>query len=174
MLNFCNTLETVIELVDKIKDLLVGTEFEKIESNSGEIPLGDLVFNKEKHFLGKYFGKIEDNRIWAGFYEKYNCFCISFCFYEDKKKELISNLEKDKISYIAEYSTFPDGYYWYTIPLSILDFTNTNTSLQNVNIQINNSQISINGQENKKSKETILDNVRKIIDIVKKIFPSGK
>jgi len=169
-LNFCNTLETVIELVGEIKDLLVGTEFAKTELNNGEIPLGDLVFNKEKHFLGKYFGKIKSNRIWAGFYEKYNCFCISFCFYEDKKKELISNLEKDKISYIAEYSTFPDEDYWYTVPLSILDFTSSNISLQNVNIEINNSQISINGQENKKSKETILDNVRKIINIVKNLF----
>lgn len=171
-MNFCNTLETVIELVDEIKNLLAGTEFAKTELNKDEIPLGDLVFNKEKHFLGKYFGKINDNRIWAGFYEKYNCFCISFCFYEDKKKELISNLEKDKILYIAEYATLPDEYYWYTVPLSILDFTSSNISLQNVNIEIINSQISINGQENKKSKETTFDNVKKIIDIVKRLFSS--
>lgn len=171
-MNFCNTLETVIELVNKVKDLLVGTEFEKTESNSGEIPLGDLVFNKEKHFLGKYFGKTKDNRIWAGFYEKYNCFCISFCFNNDDKNKLISGLEENKIPYIAEYATLPDEYYWYTVPLSILDFTSSNIFLQNVNIEIINSQISINGQENKKLKETILDNAKKIIDIVKRLFSS--
>lgn len=171
-MNFCNILETVIDLVGEIKNLLAGTEFAQTELNNGEIPLGDLVFNKEKHFLGKYFGKIEGNRIWAGFYEKYNCFCISFCFCEDKKKELISGLEKDKILYIAEYATFPDEYYWYTVPLSILEFTNTNISLQNTNIEIKNSQIFISGQETKKSKETILDNAKKIIEIVKKIFSS--
>lgn len=173
-MNFCNTLETVIELVGEIENLLSGTEFAKIESNSGEIPLGNLVFNKEKHFICKYFGKIKDNRIWAGFYEKYNCFCISFCFTDDDKNKLISGLEEKKIPYIAEYSTFPDEDYWYTVPLSILDFTSSNISLQNVNIEISNSQISINGQENKKSKETVLDNVEKIIGILKELFSSGK
>lgn len=48
----------------------------------------------------------------------------------------------------------------------------SNISLQNVNIEIINSQISINGQENKKLKETILDNAKKIIDIVKRLFSS--
>lgn len=171
-MNFCNTLETVIELVNEIKDLLAGTKFAQTELNKDEILLGELVFNIEKHFIGKYFGKIKDNRIWAGFYEKYNCFCISFCFNNDDKNKLISGLEENKIPYIAEYATLPDEYYWYTVPLSILDFISSNISLQNVNIEIINSQISINGQENKKLKETILDNAKKIIDIVKRLFSS--
>ena len=79
---------------------------------------------------------------------------------------------ENKIPYIAEYVTLPDKYYWYIVPLSILDFMSSNISLQNVNIEIINSQISINGQENKKLKETILDNAKKIIDIVKRLFSS--
>lgn len=85
-MNFCNILETVIDLVGEIKNLLAGTEFAQTELNNGEIPLGDLVFNKEKHFLGKYFGKIEGNRIWAGFYEKYNCFAFHFVSAKIKKR----------------------------------------------------------------------------------------
>lgn len=170
-MNFCNTLETAIELVDKVKALLDGTDFSYQTKNDDEMMLSNVSFNKKMHFIGNYFKKEnENNSIWVGYYEKYNCFCISFSFNKNDKYSLLEALEIKNIPYIAEHV----DYYWYTIPLS---FLNSNaTSLQNINIEINNSQIFINRnyQENEESKQNILSNAEKIINIIKNLFSAGK
>lgn len=170
-MNFCNTLETAIELVDKVKALLDGTDFSYQTKNDDEMMLSNVSFNKKMHFIGNYFKKEnENNSIWVGYYEKYNCFCISFSFNKNDKYSLLEALETENIPYIAEHV----DYYWYTIPLS---FLNSNaTSLQNINIGINNSQIFINRnyQENEESKQDILSNAEKIINIIKNLFSAGK
>lgn len=170
-MNFCNTLETAIELVDKVKALLDGTDFSYQTKNDDEMMLSNVSFNKKMHFIGNYFKKEnENNSIWVGYYEKYNCFCISFSFNKNDKYSLLEALETENIPYIAEHV----DYYWYTIPLS---FLNSNaTSLQNINIEINNSQIFINRnyQENEESKQDILSNAEKIINIIKNLFSAGK
>lgn len=165
VLIFCNTLETVIELVDKVKALLDGTDFSFQPENKNEIMLNNVSFNKKMKFIGNYFKKGRYS-IWVGYYEKYNCFCISFSFNKNDKDSLLEALEIENIPYIAEHV----DYYWYTIPLSFLD--SNATSLQNVNIEINNSQIFINRnyQENKESKQDILSNAEKIINIIKNLF----
>ena len=50
------------------------------------------------------------------------------------------------------------------------------TKFDTINIGINNSQIFINEnvQENKEPKQNILNNVEKIIEILKNLFSSGK
>ena len=171
ILNFCNTLETAIELVDKVKALLDGTDFSYQTKNDDEMMLSNVSFNKKMHFIGNYFKKEnENNSIWVGYYEKYNCFCISFSFNKNDKYSLLEALETENIPYIAEHVNC----YWYTIPLSFWD-SNT-TSLQNINIGINNGQIYINKnvQENKESKQSILANAEKIINIIKNLFSAGK
>lgn len=170
-MNFCNILETVIELVDKVKALLDGTDFSFHPENKNEIMLNNVSFNKKMKFIGNYFkNENENNSIWVGYYEKYNCFCISFSFNKNDKVSLIEALEGKRIPYIAEHVNC----YWYTIPLSFWD-SNT-TSLQNINIGINNGQIYINKnvQENKESKQSILANAEKIINIIKNLFSAGK
>lgn len=131
--------------------------------------LNNVSFNKKMKFIGNYFKKGRHS-IWVGYYEKYNCFCISFSFNKNDKVSLIEALEGKRIPYIAEHVNC----YWYTIPLSFWD-SNT-TSLQNINIGINNGQIYINEnvQENKESKQDILSNAEKIINIIKNLFSSGK
>lgn len=168
-MNFCNTLETVIELVEKVKSQLDGTYFTFQPENKNEMMLNDVSFNKKMHFIGNYFKKGDDS-IWIGYYEKYNCFCISFAFNKNDEVNLLEALEYENTPYIAEF----DKRYWYTVPLSFLD--SNATSLQNVNIEINNSQIFINRnyQENKESKQDILSNAEKIIDIIKNLFSSEK
>lgn len=168
-MNFCNTLETVIELVEKVKTQLDGTYFTFQPENKNEMMLNDVSFNKKMQFIGNYFKNKKDS-IWVGYYEKYNCFCISFSFDKSDEVNLLEALENENIPYIAEF----DKCYWYTVPLSFLD--SKATSLQNVNIEINNSQIFINRnyQENKESKQDILSNAEKIIDIIKNLFSSEK
>ena len=168
-MNFCNTLETVIELVEKVKALLDGTDFSFQTKNENEMMLSNVSFNKKMHFIGNYLKKGSDS-IWVGYYEKYNCFCISFSFNKKDKDSLLEALETENIPYIAEHV----DYYWYTIPLSFLD--SNAASLQNVNIEINNSQIFINRnyQENKEPKQDILNNTEKIIEIIKNLFSSEK
>lgn len=74
-MNFCNILETVIELVDKVKALLDGTDFSFHPENKNEIMLNNVSFNKKMKFIGNYFkNENENNSIWVGYYEKYNCF----------------------------------------------------------------------------------------------------
>lgn len=168
-MNFCNTLEIVIDLMDKVKALLDGTNFSCQTKNDDEMMLSNVSFNKKMHFIGNYLKKGNDS-IWVGYYEKYNCFCISFSFNKNDKDSLLEALEIKNIPYIAEHV----DYYWYTIPLS---FLNSNaTSLQNINIEINNSQIFINRnyQENEESKQNILSNAEKIINIIKNLFSAGK
>lgn len=164
-MNFCNILETVIELVDKVKALLDETDFSFQPENKNEIMLNNVSFNKKMTFIGNYFKKGRYS-IWGGYYEKYNCFCISFAFNKNDEVNLLEALENENIPYIAEV----DKCYWYTVPLSFLD--SNATSLQNVNIEINNGQIFINRnyQENKESKQYILSNAEKIINIIKNLF----
>ena len=155
--------------MDKVKALLNGTNFSCQTKNDDEMMLSNVSFNKKMHFIGNYLKKGSDS-IWVGYYEKYNCFCISFSFNKKDKDSLLEALETKNNPYIAEF----DKCYWYTVPLS---FLNSNaTSLQNVNIGINNSQIFINEnvQENKEPKQNILNNVEKIIEILKNLFSSGK
>lgn len=168
-MNFCNILETVIELVDKVKALLDETDFSFQPENKNEIMLNNVSFNKKMKFIGNYFKKGRYS-IWVGYYEKYNCFCISFAFNKNDEVNLLEALEGKRIPYIAEHVNC----YWYTIPLSFWD-SNT-SSLQNINIGINNGQIYINKnvQENKESKQSILANAEKIINIIKNLFSAGK
>ena len=155
--------------MDKVKALLDGTNFSCQTKNDDEMMLSNVSFNKKMHFIGNCLKKGNDS-IWVGYYEKYNCFCISFSFNKNDKDSLLEALEIKNIPYIAEHV----DYYWYTIPLS---FLNSNaTSLQNINIEINNSQIFINRnyQENEESKQNILSNAEKIINIIKNLFSAGK
>lgn len=168
-MTLCNTLETVIELVEMAKTQLDGVFVIDQPKNKDEVILNNVSFNKRMHFVGNYLKKGSDS-IWVGYYEKYNCFCISFSFDKRDKVNLLEALENENIPYIAEF----DKCYWYTVPLSFLD--SNATSLQNVNIEINNGQIFINRnyQENEESKQDILSNAEKIINIIKNLFSAGK
>lgn len=75
----------------------------------------DLAQNKKKGYIVRFFDVFGfDLIIWAGYDNATEHFCISF-YSEKYKEQLVSALEDLHLNYYAEYITFDNEGYWYSI-----------------------------------------------------------
>lgn len=75
----------------------------------------DLTQNKKKGYIGRFFDVLGfDLIIWAGYDNATEHFCISF-YSEKYKEQLVSALEDLHFNYSAEYISFDNEGYWYSI-----------------------------------------------------------
>lgn len=120
--------------------------------------------NNEKKYIGRFFDVTSntiDLSIWAGYDNATEHFCISF-YSEIYKEQLISALEDLHFNYSAEYITFDNEGYWYSI---FVDTSYKNN--KNRNFKSSTNEIDYTSLE--QDIENILENFKRNIAMKNKL-----
>lgn len=106
-------LTTLLEVMAKLTTLPKLSSYPKNNKFDIEIDYKqkslNISINTQKSYIGSFYTYNSSVRIWIGFYEKIEKFCISI-FSKD------GNIKNRKFYYLAEHISC-DNDYWYTISL---------------------------------------------------------